>query len=100
MDSWKVKHYYMVILYGKCGLFGGWPRSLAFGDRGDHEPRPSVFFSQTSGPVLCAVIDVQNFNIILFYAINHNIGQARQNQLASSFFSDRKSVPYVNTGDH
>ena len=47
--------------------------------------RPSPF-SQSSGPVLCAVIDVQDFNIVILHAIYHDIRQARQDQLAGSFF--------------
>lgn len=44
-------------------------------------------FHSPSGPVLCAVIDVQDFNIVLSHAIHHNVGQARQNQLPCALFT-------------
>jgi hypothetical protein len=49
-------------------------------------------FSQPSGPVLCAVIDVQDFNIVILQAINHNIGQAGEDQLSGSFFPSGASA--------
>jgi hypothetical protein len=44
-------------------------------------------FSQASRPMLYAVKDVQDSSIVLLNAMNHNIGQARQDQLPGSFFA-------------
>lgn len=39
-------------------------------------------FSSASGPVLGAVIDVQDLNVAVFQAIDDDVGQARKDQLA------------------
>jgi len=54
-------------------------RRFLFSDTPDSED------SQPSDPMRCPVKDVQDFNIVVLDAINHNVGQARQDQLTGSF---------------